>query len=54
MYKEPMDFIFTDFMYSGLPVVIRLLDPPLHEFLPQEDKEQAELAKVYNSHHFFN
>ena len=25
---------------DGLPVTIRLLDPPLHEFLPHEDKAQ--------------
>jgi len=30
---------------AGLPVTIRLLDPPLHEFLPQEAKSQAEMAK---------
>jgi pyruvate, orthophosphate dikinase len=30
---------------SGLPVTIRLLDPPLHEFLPHEAKSQAEMAK---------
>ncbi len=29
-----------------LPVTVRLLDPPLHEFVPHEEKEQAELAKV--------
>ena len=29
---------------QGYPVVIRLLDPPLHEFLPHEDDEIAELA----------
>ncbi len=29
----------------GLPVTIRLLDPPLHEFLPQDAKSQAEMAK---------
>jgi pyruvate,orthophosphate dikinase len=29
---------------AGLPVTIRLLDPPLHEFLPHEDKEFAEVA----------
>jgi pyruvate,orthophosphate dikinase len=27
-----------------LPVTIRLLDPPLHEFLPHDDKSQAEMA----------
>jgi pyruvate, orthophosphate dikinase len=30
---------------KGLPVTIRTLDPPLHEFLPQEPAAQAELAK---------
>jgi pyruvate,orthophosphate dikinase len=30
---------------EGLPVTIRLLDPPLHEFLPHDDKELKELAK---------
>ncbi|GGC20375.1 pyruvate, phosphate dikinase [Novosphingobium marinum] len=29
---------------AGLPVTIRLLDPPLHEFLPQEDEDFEELA----------
>ena len=30
---------------NGLPATIRLLDPPLHEFVPHEEKAQAELAK---------
>ncbi|UCD65036.1 MAG: pyruvate, phosphate dikinase, partial [Candidatus Zixiibacteriota bacterium] len=30
---------------AGLPVTIRLLDPPLHEFLPQDRWNQAETAK---------
>jgi pyruvate,orthophosphate dikinase len=30
---------------EGLPVTIRLLDPPLHEFVPQGKEKQAELAK---------
>jgi pyruvate,orthophosphate dikinase len=30
---------------DGMPVTIRLLDPPLHEFLPHEAKSQAETAK---------
>ena len=29
----------------GLPVTIRLLDPPLHEFLPHDEKGQAEVAR---------
>jgi len=31
---------------DGLPVTIRLLDPPLHEFVPQSAEKQAELAKA--------
>ena len=31
---------------SGLPVTIRLLDPPLHEFLPHSDSEIATVAKA--------
>ncbi len=30
---------------AGLPVTIRLLDPPLHEFLPQDEQAQAEMAR---------
>ena len=30
----------------GLPVTVRLLDPPLHEFLPKSKKEISEIAKV--------
>jgi len=33
---------------AGLPVVIRLLDPPLHEFVPQDEAKRAELAKSLN------
>jgi pyruvate,orthophosphate dikinase len=31
---------------NGLPVNIRLLDPPLHEFVPHDEAGQAEMAKV--------
>jgi pyruvate,orthophosphate dikinase len=31
---------------KGLPVTVRLLDPPLHEFLPHDAESQAELAQV--------
>ena len=31
---------------EGLPVTIRLLDPPLHEFVPQGAEKQAELARA--------
>ena len=40
------DFIELFTIMSGLPVTIRLLDPPLHEFLPKSDEEFAELGKV--------
>lgn len=33
---------------KGYPVTIRLLDPPLHEFIPKEDKEIEKLAKSLN------
>ncbi len=33
---------------DGLPVVIRLLDPPLHEFVPQDQAKRAELAGALN------
>lgn len=33
---------------AGLPVTIRLLDPPLHEFLPQEEVNQKEMARELN------
>jgi len=36
--------IFT--AMKGLPVTVRLLDPPLHEFLPHDAKGQAEVAKT--------
>src|SRR5581483_7413281 len=39
------DFVGIFEAMAGLPVTIRLLDPPLHEFLPHDDKEQAKLAK---------
>ena len=38
------DFIGIFTAMKGLPVTIRLLDPPLHEFLPHEAKAQKELA----------
>ena len=38
------DFAELFEIMSGLPVTIRLLDPPLHEFLPHTDDEIAEVA----------
>jgi pyruvate, orthophosphate dikinase len=40
------DFVGIFTAMKGLPVTIRLIDPPLHEFLPHEEKQQAELAKT--------
>jgi pyruvate,orthophosphate dikinase len=42
------DFIGIFTAMKGLPVTVRLLDPPLHEFLPNETKSQAEMAKRLN------
>jgi pyruvate,orthophosphate dikinase len=39
------DFLGIFRVMKGLPVTIRLLDPPLHEFLPHTDNEIEELAK---------
>ncbi|MEO0214913.1 MAG: pyruvate, phosphate dikinase [candidate division WOR-3 bacterium] len=33
---------------DGLPVIIRLLDPPLHEFLPKDDRQINEMAERLN------
>jgi pyruvate,orthophosphate dikinase len=48
--EEILPFQKSDFkeifrVMAGLPVNIRLLDPPLHEFLPHEDKEIEQLAQ---------
>jgi pyruvate,orthophosphate dikinase len=40
------DFAEIFEIMAGLPVTIRLLDPPLHEFLPHEEEEFAEVAKA--------
>jgi pyruvate,orthophosphate dikinase len=40
------DFIELFEIMQGLPVTIRLLDPPLHEFLPHSDEEVAEVAQA--------
>lgn len=39
------DFYQLFKIMDGLPVTIRLLDPPLHEFVPHTDEETKELAK---------
>ena len=40
------DFVELFEIMDGLPVTIRLLDPPLHEFLPHGDEEIAEVAEA--------
>src|SRR5262245_4500478 len=40
------DFVELFRIMRGLPVTIRLLDPPLHEFLPHSAAEMAEVAKA--------
>ena len=42
------DFIDIFKIMSGLPVTVRLLDPPLHEFLPRTEKEINEVASIVN------
>ena len=42
--EQRKDFIEIFEVMAGLPVTIRLLDPPLHEFLPHEEAEFAEVA----------
>ena len=41
---EDFEQIFK--IMHGLPVTIRLLDPPLHEFLPKSEKEITEVTKA--------
>jgi len=40
------DFVELFEIMAGLPVTIRLLDPPLHEFLPKSEEEIAEVAEA--------
>ncbi len=44
MQRKDFEGIFE--AMNGLPVNIRLIDPPLHEFVPHDEKGQAEMAKV--------
>ena len=43
---QKKDFIDIFKIMHGLPVTVRLLDPPLHEFLPKSEKEISEIAEV--------
>lgn len=42
--EQRADFVQLFEVMAGLPVTIRLLDPPLHEFLPHEESEFADVA----------
>lgn len=42
------DFVGIFKAMDGLPVIIRMLDPPLHEFLPKEEREINEIAGELN------
>jgi pyruvate, orthophosphate dikinase len=43
MQRADFEALFE--IMAGLPVTIRLLDPPLHEFLPHEEKEATAVAR---------
>ena len=43
---QRQDFVELFRIMDGLPVTIRLLDPPLHEFLPRTEEETAEVAEA--------
>jgi pyruvate, orthophosphate dikinase len=43
MQRSDFEGIFT--AMDGFPVTVRLLDPPLHEFVPHDEAAQAEIAK---------
>ena len=44
--EQKADFVAIFEIMGGLPVTIRLLDPPLHEFLPHVETEFAEVARA--------
>ncbi|MCF8231547.1 MAG: pyruvate, phosphate dikinase [Bacteroidales bacterium] len=46
LQREDFEGIFG--AMNELPVTVRLLDPPLHEFVPQQEKHQRELAEQMN------
>lgn len=45
---QKKDFIGIFSVMNGLPVTIRTLDPPLHEFLPHNEREMKDLARQMN------
>ncbi len=45
---QKKDFLGIFRAMAGLPVTVRLLDPPLHEFLPHDEAGQEEMARTLN------
>jgi len=45
---QKKDFVEIFKIMNGLPVTVRLLDPPLHEFLPKTDKDINDIANELN------
>ena len=45
---QKKDFVEIFTIMNGLPVTVRLLDPPLHEFLPKSEHEIDDVAKSLN------
>jgi pyruvate, orthophosphate dikinase len=48
---QKSDFFEIFKIMAGLPVTVRLLDPPLHEFLPKTDQDIDDIAKELNIPH---
>ena len=48
---QKSDFFEIFKIMNGLPVTVRLLDPPLHEFLPKTEKDIDDIAKELNISH---
>ena len=42
------DFIEIFKIMNGLPVTVKIIDPPLHEFLPKNENEIDDVAKSLN------
>ena len=45
---QKQDFVDLFKILEGKPMIIRLIDPPLHEFLPQEEKDIEFVAREIN------
>jgi len=48
---QKSDFVEIFKIMKGLPVTVRLLDPPLHEFLPKTEKDIENISKELNISH---